>query len=126
MGHLASLKESVGSQFLPAPDLGALYFVPIIGAMEKSTHTKEYALVRAELKAAREGAQLTQRALAARLGVPHSWVAKVEAGERRIDVVELCWFLTACGKHVPRGLANLGEKVTARESQRKNKRGRTA
>lgn len=64
--------------------------------MQKSTHTREYAILRAELRAARERAGLTQRELAARLKVPHSWVAKVEAGERRIDVVELCWLVAAC------------------------------
>lgn len=79
--------------------------------MEKSTHTKEYDLVRAELKAAREGARLTQRALAGRLGVPHSWIAKVEAGERRIDVVELCWYLAACGEQVPRAMAAIGKQI---------------
>lgn len=86
--------------------------------MEKSTHTKEYALVLAELKAAREGASLTQRALAARLRVPHSWVAKVEAGKRRIDIVELCWILAACEKHVPRALAALGKKFVAIQPRR--------
>jgi transcriptional regulator with XRE-family HTH domain len=80
--------------------------------MEKSTHTKEYAVLRAELVAARESAQLSQRALAARLGTPHSWVAKVESGERRIDVLELCWFLAACGKQIPRALADLGKKLS--------------
>jgi transcriptional regulator with XRE-family HTH domain len=94
--------------------------------MEKSTHTAEYALVRAQLKAARENAQLSQRALAVRLGIPHSWVAKVEAGERRIDVVELCWFLAACGKHAPRELSQLGARITALRSRGPNKRGRTA
>ncbi|HEY2410847.1 MAG TPA: helix-turn-helix transcriptional regulator [Pirellulaceae bacterium] len=66
--------------------------------MQKSVHTKEYKALRAELRAAREGAGLSQRDLAAKLGVPHSWVAKVEAGERRIDVVELAWFYSACGE----------------------------
>lgn len=100
--------------------------MPIIGAMEKSTHTKEYDLVRAELKAAREGAKLTQRALAARLGVPHSWVAKVESGERRVDVAELCWFLTACEKKAADILSVLGKKLTKLAIHRqKNRRGRT-
>ena len=93
--------------------------------MDKSTHTTEYALVRAELKAAREGAQLTQRALAARLGVPHSWIAKVEAGERRIDVVELCWFLGACAKQTPLALAALGKKILAVQSRRQGRKGRS-
>jgi transcriptional regulator with XRE-family HTH domain len=65
--------------------------------MQKSTHTKEYKALRAELRAIRDKAGLSQRDLATKLGVPHSWVAKVEAGERRIDVVELAWFFGACG-----------------------------
>jgi transcriptional regulator with XRE-family HTH domain len=64
--------------------------------MKKSIHTPEYALLRSELRAARERAGLSQRALASRLRVPHSWIAKVEVGERRIDLVELCRFLSAC------------------------------
>ncbi|MCI0681066.1 MAG: helix-turn-helix domain-containing protein [Gemmataceae bacterium] len=94
--------------------------------MEKSTHTPEYALVRAELKAARESAKLTQRALAERLGVPHSWIAKVEAGERRIDVVELCRYLQACGKVAPVGLAALGKGIIAVQVRRQGRRGRSA
>jgi transcriptional regulator with XRE-family HTH domain len=65
--------------------------------MEKSTHTVEYAALRAELRAARKSAAFSQRDLAVNLKVPHSWVAKVESGERRIDLVEFCWFLSACG-----------------------------
>jgi transcriptional regulator with XRE-family HTH domain len=65
--------------------------------MEKSTHTQEYAILRTQLKAARESAGFSQRELAARLQVPHSWIAKVEMGERRIDFVEFCWFVSACG-----------------------------
>ena len=68
-----------------------------MGTMEKSTHTTEYIALRAELLAARKNAALSQRDLAAVLKVPHSWVAKVESGERRIDFVEFCWFLSACG-----------------------------
>jgi transcriptional regulator with XRE-family HTH domain len=66
--------------------------------MEKSTHTTEYSALRAELRDARKAATLSQRELAARLKVPHSWVAKVESGERRIDLVEFCWFMSACGR----------------------------
>jgi transcriptional regulator with XRE-family HTH domain len=65
--------------------------------MEKSTHTTEYAALREELVTARKSAALSQRDLAALLNVPHSWVAKVESGERRIDLVEFFWLLSACG-----------------------------
>ena len=63
--------------------------------MDKSTHTNEYRALRAELLAARKEAGLSQRDLATILDVPHSWVAKVESGERRVDFVEFCWFLSA-------------------------------
>jgi hypothetical protein len=83
-------------QHVCVPILGALYLVPIIGTMRKSIHTPEYAALRAHLHKLRGDAGLSQRELAARLRVPHSWVAKVESGERRIDLVEFCWFAEAC------------------------------
>ena len=64
--------------------------------MIKSTHTAEYDALRAELRAAREAAGFSQRELAGKLGVPHSWVAKVENGERRIDLIEFLWLVSAC------------------------------
>jgi DNA-binding XRE family transcriptional regulator len=79
-----------------APDLGASIFASMMGAMRKSSHTPEYSLLVKELKHLRTKAMLTQRDLAARLEVPHSWIAKVESAERRIDVIELCWFVRAC------------------------------
>jgi transcriptional regulator with XRE-family HTH domain len=53
--------------------------------------------MRENLRALRAKAGLSQRALAARLGVPHTWVAKVETGERRLDVLEFMEFTRACG-----------------------------
>lgn len=64
--------------------------------MRKSTHTAGYQRLRESLRAAREEAGLSQRDLAALLDVPHSVVAKIESGERRIDPIEMCWFLDAC------------------------------
>ena len=65
--------------------------------MRKSTHSPEYHALRGALRTARESANLSQRELAHRLKVPHSWVAKVESGERRVDMVEAFWLLSACG-----------------------------
>jgi transcriptional regulator with XRE-family HTH domain len=64
--------------------------------MQKSTHSPEYRALRTELVRLREAAGLSQRDLATRLDVPHSWIAKVEGGERRIDLVEFCWFVRSC------------------------------
>jgi transcriptional regulator with XRE-family HTH domain len=83
--------------------------------MEKSTHTKEYAALCSELRRARERAGLSQRELAAKLQVPHSWIAKVENGERRVDLIEFAWFITACGADPKIASIRLLERVhTAR------------
>src|SRR5258708_1845642 len=81
---------------LSVPILEAHRNAPNIGAMRKSTHSGEYASLRVRLAQIRGDAGLSQRQLAKALAVPHSWVAKVESGERRIDLVEFAWFCTAC------------------------------
>lgn len=60
--------------------------------MEKSQHTTAYQKLTAALRRAREAAGLTQAEVATRLGVYASFVSKVEAGERRVDVIELKQF----------------------------------
>lgn len=104
-----------------APILGASYRAPIIGSMEKSTHTREYALLREQLRTLREKAGLTQRELAKCLDVPHSWVAKVESGERRIDLVELCILLTACGNDASAACGQLAGQISQLQSKRRRK-----
>ena len=54
----------------------------------KSTHTPQYRALLDHLIAARKASGLSQAELAARLGRPQSFVAKIEVGERRIDVIE--------------------------------------
>jgi transcriptional regulator with XRE-family HTH domain len=92
--------------------------------MEKSTHTPEYDVLRAELRATRERAQLSQRDLASRLKVPHSWIAKVESGERRIDLVEFCWFVSACDLDPVALSEKLLGQIVKRANGRSPKRGR--
>ena len=47
-----------------------------------------YAHIRQKLVAARKAASLSQQALADMIGRPQSFVAKVERGERYLDIVE--------------------------------------
>ncbi len=94
--------------------------------MEKSTHTKEYAALRSELRTARETAGLSQRDLAGKLGVPHSWVAKVESGERRVDLIEFRWFLTACGADPIASADRIFKQAAPRKSGRAAKGARIA
>jgi transcriptional regulator with XRE-family HTH domain len=54
----------------------------------KSLRTRSHRALISALRAARDDAGLTQEQVAARLKRPQSFVAKYEAGERRIDVVE--------------------------------------
>lgn len=42
---------------------------------------------------------LTQRDLAARLNRPHTWVGKIETGERRLDVGEFVEVAKALGEN---------------------------
>ena len=61
-------------------------------------HSADYSLVRAELIAMRIRAGLTQRALAAKLRLPHQWVGWSELGERRMDILETMAWCHACGE----------------------------
>ena len=57
--------------------------------------TREHRTFYRVLAEARVAAGLTQRDLAQRLKRPHSYVAKIECGERRVDVVEFVEFARA-------------------------------
>ena len=61
--------------------------------MEKTIHSKTYKILRDWLIKMRHERGLTQRDLADLLDVPHSWVGKIEVGERRLDLVE---YLRVC------------------------------
>lgn len=54
----------------------------------KSLRSRGHRVLCAVLAQTRSEAGLTQRDLAARLKRPHSYVAKIESGERRLDVLE--------------------------------------
>jgi len=45
----------------------------------------------------RKGAGLTQRDLAKKLNREHSFVSRVEGGERRVDLIEFYALCDACG-----------------------------
>ena len=62
------------------------------------TDRPEYHRFLARLRAARERAGLTQADVAKRLRKPQSYVSKCEAGERRVDVVELVAFARLYGR----------------------------
>jgi transcriptional regulator with XRE-family HTH domain len=65
--------------------------------LSKSIHSPQHIKLRELLVAARKKAGLTQQEVADRLGRPQSFVAKYEAGERRLDVVEFLQIATVIG-----------------------------
>lgn len=63
--------------------------------MRKSVHSEAQERFCKLLVSARKKAGLTQQELADRLKRPQSFVAKIEAGERRVDVVEFITIASA-------------------------------
>jgi transcriptional regulator with XRE-family HTH domain len=74
--------------------------------VEKSIYSAEYQQLCTLLRQLRREAGLTQVQVAERLDVPQSFVSKYEAGERRLDVVEL--------RHVAQALGLTLEAVVQR------------
>lgn len=67
--------------------------------MRKSVHSEAQELFCKLLVDARKKAGLTQQELAKRLKRPQSFVAKIEAGERRVDVIEFITIAEALGRN---------------------------
>ena len=57
--------------------------------MRKTIHTDQGRRLASMVREARQAKGVTMRELADRLGRPHTVVAKIESGERRVDLVEL-------------------------------------
>ncbi|MCI0566068.1 helix-turn-helix domain-containing protein [bacterium] len=68
--------------------------------MGRSIRTKEYQDFAEKLKKARLEAGLTQVEVAKRLKRPQSYISKSEAGEQRLDIVEIKKFATLYKKDV--------------------------
>ena len=65
--------------------------------MARAKFSPAHARFRALLVKARKSAGLRQVDVAERLGRPQSYVAKVEQGERRLDVIEFVEFTESIG-----------------------------
>jgi transcriptional regulator with XRE-family HTH domain len=91
--------------------------------MSRSTHSRDYQLLLAVLRAARKRADVSQVELAERLGNTQTFVSKCERGERRIDAVELVEIAEALGLS-PQEL--LAEYLEQRGSSRSSKTRRAA
>ena len=77
----------------------------------KSIHTPECRVLLGWLRTERRQAGLTMRAVARRLGVPHSWIGKVETGERRLDVPEYVRLCRAIGADPQAGVRLVASRI---------------
>ena len=73
--------------------------------MQKSTFSPHYDIFKTKLVTMRKAAGLTQRQLAKRLKREHSFVSRIELGERRLDVVEFYWVCRSCDQD-PKSIYN--------------------
>jgi transcriptional regulator with XRE-family HTH domain len=67
--------------------------------MQKSTFSPHYDILKSKLVSMRKAAGLTQRQLAEKLKREHSFVSRIELGERRLDIVEFYWVCLACDQN---------------------------
>ena len=74
--------------------------------MSKHLRSARHKTLITALKAARESAGITQRELARRLDRAHSFVGKIESGERQLNVLEFCEYADTLG-------ADAGELIRA-------------
>lgn len=72
-----------------------------------SVYSDEYQRVINALKKARKEKGITQAQLAKALGKPQSFIAKVESGERRLDVVEFVHLARLVDADVQRIIASI-------------------
>ena len=79
--------------------------------MTKTIRSSGHEALREALIAARKAAGMTQAELAGRLKCHQSFVARIESGERRIDVIELIVLARAIGTDV-RDFLLIAEKET--------------
>ena len=68
--------------------------------MPKTIHTNEYQHVIEHLKQARLNVGLTQKEVSEKIKKPQSYISKVEAGEQRVDIIELKVFADLYKKNI--------------------------
>lgn len=92
----------------------------------KTIHTVEYKKLLGWIRAGRKEKGLTMRAVADALKIPHSWVGKVEIGERRLDIAEYVKLCRTMGLDPHKGLSLMESQMrpakVAAPSQRRRGR----
>jgi transcriptional regulator with XRE-family HTH domain len=77
----------------------------------KTIHTTEYKKLLVWLRERRKEQGLTMRTVAQVMKIPHSWVGKVEIGERRLDIAEFVKLCRVMGADPHVGLSLLESQM---------------
>lgn len=94
--------------------------------MPKSLYREESAMLRQNLRHAREAAGISQVELGSALDRPQSWISQVERGVRRLDLVELLDYCEALDIDLNAFVAEFHASLTLlRTAQRPRSRART-
>jgi transcriptional regulator with XRE-family HTH domain len=75
--------------------------------VEKSIYSQDYRATLAWLRERRKENGLTMRDVGLRLAIHHSWVARIEHGDRRLDLAEFVRLCKAIGCNPHDGLSLL-------------------
>jgi transcriptional regulator with XRE-family HTH domain len=87
--------------------------------MPLSIFKPEYAPITSWVIGLRKKAGLSQRTLASRLGRERSFVARVETGQRRLDLLEIIWLCDACGATVEEEILHVLRALRAASVKRR-------
>lgn len=71
----------------------------------KTIYSPESQLLSVWLRQQREASGLSMRDAAKIIGKPHSFVGKIEVGQRRLDVIEFIWYCEKLGFDPLAGIA---------------------
>lgn len=83
--------------------------------MEKSLFSRLYKPIASKVVELRSHAGLTQARLARKLQKPPSFIAKIELGERWLDLLEFYQICKACGVVPEKALLDVVKKIRALE-----------
>lgn len=84
--------------------------------MSRALASPSHAVLRGLLVKARKDAQLTQQQVAAKLGVPQSYVSKYEKGERKLDVIEFVALCDVLGVSAAGAIEVLRQAITTKSA----------
>src|SRR3546814_9952051 len=86
--------------------------------MPKTLYSAEAAVLRRQLRAAREEVGITQAALSEALGRKQSFISDIERGVRRLDTVELWQLCNALGLDLTEFVAEFQEAIETAQTKR--------